>query len=72
MTARLTGDWMYTSKRSEVAHWSSSSMAINRYAVCGVYVEFGTGSQAEYERAESLRKCTNCIKKGAPSGDHTT
>lgn len=57
------GDWMYTSARSEVRHWSVSSLlSINRYSVCGLETPYGTGSQTEYDRAKTLRACANCTR----------
>lgn len=57
------GDWMYTSKRSEVRHWSVSSLLVShRYSICGLSTPFGTGSQTEYDRAKALRACANCVR----------
>lgn len=64
------GDWMYTSTRSEVRHWSVSSLLTGRrYAICGLDTPYGTGSQTEYERAKTLRACANCVRLGALGSD---
>jgi hypothetical protein len=61
------GDWMYTGPRATAAHWCTRSVLTGeRWGLCGVYCEYGTGSHTEYDRATALRACPNCRRRGAP------
>jgi len=60
----LAGEgWRYTGPRGRVRHkWLAPTLV---HSLCGVAAEYGTGSQAEYERLASLPKCLGCMKRGA-------
>lgn len=65
-------EWRYLGRGSVVHGLRRRSAGIDHVALCGRSPSWfdpagwlGTGSQSEYERAESLPKCRTCVKFGA-------
>lgn len=65
-------EWHYllTGTRTHARYRRSTGAGLDYEARCGAAPQYfsdwyGTGSQAEYERAEALPRCARCVKLGA-------